>query len=256
MQLDEVLVMRWRAVWLSFLVAAWVPGGPAEALSLRILESEVQVDTFARAETNIDDPAPDRRRNIRIQIANTTFVDLDAASALGQAQSTVLPPIADPGDRPVKTTALVDVNLSSRGVLDAAASASASGFVELLVRSGPPGDALTTLLVDLDFLQTGDLSNPFSTSYVIENLSTGATLFDSATGGLPDRLELPLVEGQRLRVSYAASLSGAVSGDQMTDSRIELLSSITVVPEPSTWMLLALGLGAGAAGRRAARRRA
>jgi hypothetical protein len=194
----------------------------------------------------VDDPPADLDATVANQNASAFLVDRNPPIRTGTVSS-----IATNFLVPGPTTMSISTRLSASGRsgLDLSAGADASSFGEVLFEvpasAGAEGGAAVFLTLAFALAGLDPALGTASASYMIENVTLGGILFNSDLSGFPDQT---IVTGARagdlLRLTYAANLS-VIFPDGQTSHALDLTSSLQAladIPEPSSLLLVVLGL--------------
>ncbi|MHC4670672.1 MAG: PEP-CTERM sorting domain-containing protein [Planctomycetota bacterium] len=250
---------RLATLFLTTLLLTWW-SSPAAAVSLLRLDAQVTADTFGRAETFIDDPAPATAlRQVTAPNAIATFPGSRTAG-VATATSVISPALVEiPLEHVLLTTdAILSVRADSQGTQSAEAAAAAGGFILFEILGG--GNPNLSAIVDFGLAQNATRESPFTLTYVVEKClvegcGTSEILFE-LIGDLPAQTSpLPVSSGDVLRVSFGAEAYAFAEGDDFVRQNLSFSAALNVIPEPGTWILLVTGLLAGNVARRTTRRR-
>lgn len=239
--------MAWR--FATILLTAVFLSGAAQAIPFRTIESGVLVDTFVRANTEIQDLDPATARTTRVQSSKEVFVDVNAATAVAVSTSVVVPPTIKAPQ--ILTESILSIEVTSEDDLSAEAFARAEGFIEFdVVVSDVPASAAVVLFgLERKF----EFEDPFLLEFSVLDLNSGESVV-SFSGEPPPLFSFPVAPGDSFRVEFVAELDGFVEGEGELRREIKFTSELNPIPEPHTLGLLALGLG-GLLAHRAARAR-
>lgn len=230
----------------------------AQALSMRVVSSQVMVDLFGRAETTVRDRPPKTSSVLTLDAVAAIFVGGGTAAGTGTALSERRPFQSAPNR--LETIADIGVEARSSGAgLDAESSSVAAGSLRVAVSSTVPGELDPGLSFEIRFEPP---DNPvadllWSVSYLVFNETTGTPLFSLAatTGGtLPTGFAVPVGFEDVIRIEWRAEISAAVAGIGTVGGDLGLFGSFgpatVVIPEAGVSSLLLAGLLALGAGRR------
>jgi len=238
-------------------------GRPAAALGIDVLSSNVTVATRAVAGDKVDDsgvisrPLNALRQSVAVEVQNaggTSFI-FGQDSSFARSHLVVLP-----GSVRVASAVRVSGRVDPRITGDALAAVTGEFVFSVEPSAVVPmsGQVMLALQNLTPTVKTAELiQGSLSFSFLVENSSTGATLFQSSDPlMLPDTLQLDGVKvGEQVRVRYEATLS-TVLMDTRQFAKMKFAPKIFAfppvpVPEPSLAASLLLGaVLLGSLGRR------
>lgn len=247
-----------RARWLLLPITLLLAGTPnvASALPFLFVDNQATADAFASVADKVDDPGPAVSTNrIVAAVSVATAVngpDLPVPAENGVATATAVTVVVAPSPtNKVTIRSSLGMGIGAREPFVATALAESYGHLTLAI--GPDnilslGDPM---FVELKFLAATSVFDPAiagSRSYRVLNQTLGTTLFDSAAQGFPSTTQFFSARvGDEIRVEYALSMSGSLSGPPGTDRQdgdMVLRSTLRAVaiPEPASALLLGIGV--------------
>lgn len=217
--------------WLIAPAVGLFLAGSASALSMNVVASEVFVDTFASAETDVEDPPLETSPSIALQISEEVFLfSLNEAVAVAVARASRLPTLQMPTT--LRTRASLDLRTRTDGSVTAQASGFSGGSLQLDMIGSPASDPGPGLRFDFDFELLEDApTSLWSLSYRVVNQTLGAILFDLVTSNpaaLPmDPFFLPAGIGDRILVEWSVAMGIAAANGSRTSAELDLDVLIT-----------------------------
>ena len=243
-----------RSLLRGGLLLALLLGGPgvAGALTIETIESlpgadsaVVITDPLGLVEDSIDDPPPVQEAQLLVtSVAVASLVDTSQDPVRTATGTAVGVSIIIPREDRILIRASANVSGSGDPALEANASARAFGEVTFTVE-GDPGTGLPFLGLSLE-RTTQFQAGMGSTSFLIENLTTGQTVFSRDDGDAVDEV-IGFRFGDLIRLSYEISASEFLitEGTQEAIRTVATLRPFPtdVIPEPGTLLLSLAGLG-------------
>lgn len=246
-----------RILVLATALLGLLPSAVASALSFNVIGSEVFVDTYARAETSVQDRPVRTGPFLELDTAVAVFVAPGVSgAATSNALSERLPFLSSP--RRLQTRTDLEVEARTRSTVESEADSVGGGELRVVILGSTAEAPAAGLLFNITLGAIGGDAVDWSFQYTVFNETLGQTLFSvnaSDEGGtVPTSFAVPVGFGHTIRIEWLAEIYTFAANGTSSQGSLDVDTSIDVlpIPEPGLGILVLAGLTAIGAVRRPA----